>query len=232
MSELDLIALSRAVVFLSKKLEDIGLQVRFGSEFSDLERDLADADKAALTEHFSVSLNTYTRTNAFWIQAVDREGRMVAGGAVRLDDLGGEALSEYLKRYWQRCYPGQDGGQAVLGEVQPRFFREISGRVCYLGDLWVNRAWQGKKVHTFLVPLAMFQALNDWRPDHYYCWVRPSMWSKRYPLAYGLTQVCPFSLNWDVAPATIDADLVCAANSASQALDWVDYFAAKQRAES
>lgn len=199
--------------------------MEYGGDFARLENLLSESDKGGLTEHFSTALNTYTPENAFWLRAVGDQGDTVAVGAIRLDRLGVETLDVHLKKYWRRCYPDKTGEGVRVADRQPHFLREISGDVAYLGDLWVKREHQRKKIHEWFSPLAMVVTLQRWNPDWMYCWIRPSAWSKRYPLAYGFSTVHPVGLRWESGPVTIDDDLVMAINNRCHAMDWLEKFA-------
>ena len=215
---------ARAIAGIERKINEIGFAMQYGGDFADLERHLSKTGKLGLTEHFSTALNTYSPETAFWLRAVDELGQTAAVGAIRLDRLGRQTLDEHIGKYWQRCYPDSLGEGVKAARKQPRFMREISGNVAYLGDLWVAREHQRKKIHEWFSPLAMLITLQKWDPDWMYCWVRPSAWSKRYPLAYGFTSVHPLGIQWETEPSTIDSDLVMAVNKRSHALDWVEMF--------
>lgn len=217
--------LGRALAGLESELKSEGVAVDFGDDFDFFEQLVSETDKPGLTEHFTTSLNTYTPETAFWIRGVGPAGETIAVGAARLDLLGEMTLDRYLRKYWSRCYPDLAGSNALPAERQPRFLREVSGRVAYFGDLWVAREWQRKNVHKALSPLAMLYAAMWWKPDWLYCWVRPSAWSKRYPLAYGYSAVHPVGIRWERPPATVDHDLVIALNKWPWLLDWLDHLA-------
>ncbi|MEJ8474481.1 hypothetical protein [Roseibium algae] len=217
---------ARVINGLESRLYGLGYKVEYGAEFRKLEDDLAETDKKALTEHFRMALNTYTPDTAFWVKVVDEDSRIIAVIAARVDQLGSQNLGEYIRNYWWRCYPDKMQNGVAAAPVQPRFLSEISGKVAYLGDLWVARDHQRKKIHEWLTPLTMFVALQKWHPDWIYCWVRPSAWNKRYPLAYGFSAVHPMGIQWlkGREPVTIDSDLVIGVNRRDWALDWLDRF--------
>lgn len=215
---------ARAISGIERKINEIGFAMQYGADFSDLEKLLSDTDKKNLTEHFRTALNTYTPETAFWLRAVGEGDKTIAVGAIRLDRLGRQTLDDHIRKYWHRCYPDVLGIGVKAADRQPRFLREISGNVAYLGDLWVAREHQRKRIHEWFSPLAMLITLQKWDPDWMYCWVRPDAWSKRYPLAYGFTSVHPLGIQWETEPSTIDPDLVMAVNKRSHALDWVEKF--------
>ncbi len=219
----DPIVMSELISAHKGQLTDMGLSVRFSADFSELEALLPVDRKEALTEHFRTSLNTYTEANAFWLGGMDSDGRLVALCAARLDDLGTENLGDYLKKYWRRCYPGKTEEKARPAAAQPRFWREMSGRVAYYGDFLLQReGYQGRGLPKIFAPLCVLLGMQKWSPDWHYCWINPGDWAKRYPLGYGFAQVHGTGLRWDVPPETISDDLVVAVNSRSNALDWMD----------
>ncbi|WP_208992992.1 hypothetical protein [Roseibium sp. TrichSKD4] len=218
---------SRAFSGLEREITKLGYVFRLGSDFEELEKMLSDTDKGELTEHFNTVFNTYTPESGFWAAVLDADGACICIAAARVDNLGKQSLQTHLRKYWKRCYPAICDGRALASNDQPRFQSQISGRVAYLGDLWVRQQCRGKRIHERVAPLIMLAALHKWEPDWMYCWVRPSAWSKRYPLAYGFSTVEPVGIRWENPPSSIDDDLVLARNSYSQCLDWLDHFAAK-----
>lgn len=221
----DPVVFARIISRLENQINELGFLMEYGADFAALESCLVKTDKEALTEHFATALNTYTPETAFWIRAATPTGETVACGAIRLDRLGSQTLDAYLRNYWHRCYPDALGDGVRASQRQPQFMKEISGDVAYLGDLWVAREHQRRKIHEYFSPLAMLITVQRWDPDWMYCWVRPNAWSKRYPLAYGFTSVHPIGIRWDTAPATIDTDLVMATSTRVHAMDWVEKFA-------
>lgn len=217
----------RVVLGFERRLLQQGLSIEYGADFDLFESLLSDTEKVRLTEHFRIDLNTYSPANAFWVRVINSSMETVAVCAARLDLLGTETLDVHLAKYWKRCYSGKGAESLRLAQRQPRFMREVSGSVAYFGELWVSPDWRGQGIHASLAPLAMTVALQKWNPDWMYCWVRPSAWSKRHPLAYGFSAVHPVGIRWENEPETIDDDLVVALNKREWALDWVDSFAEK-----
>lgn len=220
----DPLLFARVVSAMESRLRAIGVQVEFGLDFEHLEECLEGLEKDKLTEHFRSDLNTYTPQNAFYIKALNG-GELVALIAARFDDLGQQTLDVHLTKYWRRCYPGKAGPKVELAKQQPRFMREISGRVAYLGELWVKPEWRGKRIHEYLVPLTTATAMQRWDPHWMYCWIRPVMWGKDYARAYGFSAVHPVGLIWEDCPATIDPDLVMGVNKRTWVLDWMEGYA-------
>lgn len=218
----DPILLSELIASHRAQLAQMGVAIRYGESFEELERLLPIDEKAELTPHFSTALNTYTSANAYWLGGFDDDGQLVALSAARLDDLGSQTMSDYLKRYWRRCYPAAGGDSAEAAEVQPRFWNEIKGRVAYFGDFHLKRQGvQGKGVPKIFGPLAMLVGAQKWDADWYYTWVRERDWSLRYPLAYGFSRTYFPGLRWTSPPCSIEPDLAAGVNSRSDVHDWM-----------
>ena len=220
---LDPIVLSKLIAKLESEVASFGLSVRCERSFERLEELLPIDEKGELTPHFSTVLNTYTEANAMWVGGFDPDGKLIALNAMRMDDLGAGNLGEWLPRYWHRCYPGTKGERARPSEIQPRFWRRMSGRVVYFGEFILKReGFQGRGLPKVWAPMVLLLGVQKFSADWYYTWVRKRDWAMRYPLAYGFSTVYENGLRWDDPPASIDSDLVAAVNDRDQVLDVID----------
>ncbi|MEP0583487.1 MAG: hypothetical protein ABJD05_10495, partial [Roseibium sp.] len=176
----------RAVSNLLKQFDAAGLRVRRGEKFEELEA-LVERDglKHQLTEHFKTALNTFTPATAFWLALENDHGCLVAIIAARLDDLGHMSLRGWWEKYWRRCYPGLNDELLVMAADQPTFAECISGRIVYLGELIVAEPLQSGGIGGALTQLAQLDALQEWRPDYIYGWVRPAAGAERGRRAWG-----------------------------------------------
>ena len=221
--QFDPIKLSEVIASHKAQLANKGIAVRYSDNFEELESLLPLDHKTQLTPHFATALNTYTSANAFWLGGFDEAGGLLALNAARLADLGRGNQLEYLRRYWRRCYPGTIGDNAVPAVRQPRFWREITGRVAYYGDFHLKRVGvQGRGLPKIFAPLCVLLSAQKWDPDWHYTWIRPGDWAKRYPMAYGFARCHYPGLRWEDPPSSIDDHLVAAVNSRANLLDWVD----------
>jgi hypothetical protein len=219
----DPILLSELIASHKRQIANLGVVIRYNESFEELEEALPIDAKHSLTPHFSTALNTYTSANAFWLGGFDADNQLVALSAARLDDLGAQSMSDYLKRYWRRCYPAADGDPAEACETQPRFWNEVRGRVAYYGDFHLKReGYQGRGLPKLFGPLAMLVGAQKWDADWYYTWVRERDWSMRYPLAYGFSRTYFPGLRWGKPPSSIEPDLAAGVNSRSDVLDWME----------
>jgi GNAT superfamily N-acetyltransferase len=207
-------------------LADLHLQLDEGADFGRALELVNEMGRAGLTEHFSPDLNTYTPPVAFWLRAVDGGGATVAFAAARLDDLGPMTLVDYWRAYWRRCYPAASG-RCELAADQPAFSAAVTGRVVYLGEMWVHPDWRGRGLASLFAPAIQLLALARWEPDWLYVWMRPSLYRSGFDnLTCAFSRVYPRGIHWRTPPATIDDDLCVAMNSRADALYWMELIAA------
>lgn len=222
MGKIDAYALREAWSLLKKQLHESGFSLRRGVCFEELEANITCSGKPVLTEHFSTEKNTYTPGQAFWISVETFDGRIVGRVAARLDDLGDQTLVDYWRRYWRRCYPAQAGGQAEMAQDQPRYASNISGRVAYVGDLYVEKAFRGKGVGAALVKIVQIDALDEWMPNYLYGWMTPEHAQSGLLLAYGFRAVHEGGIRWLKEPGTIGGNLVFVGNDREDLADLID----------
>ncbi|CTQ53569.1 hypothetical protein LP7551_02093 [Roseibium album] len=212
MEKIDVYKLRTGWGLLNKKLNDQGYCLRRGECFEELEKCIAGSTRPELTEHFSTKQNTYTPRTAFWISVETHLGEAVGRVATRIDRLQGMTLVDYWRKYWQRCYPGEGGGQANLAATQPNFGGLISGNVAYIGDLYIEPEHRKNGIASALVKIVQLDALDEWEPDFVYGWMtREHVASPLFP-SYGFRAVHTDGIRWNIPPGTIDDDLVFVGN--------------------
>ncbi|NBN78704.1 hypothetical protein GWI72_10540 [Microvirga tunisiensis] len=220
------VLLMEAYARLRQGLVDLGLRLEEGADFSHAVAFAMEMGRTGLTEHFSPDLNTYTPPGAFWLRAIDATGATVALAAARLDDLGPMTLADYWRLYWRRCYPGPDG-RCELAAAQPAFSAAVSGRVVYMGEMWVHPDWRGRGVAALFAPAIQMLSLARWEPDWLYVWMRPGLYGAGFDnLTCAFSRVYLRGIRWAVPPTTVDDDLCVALNSRADAEYWAELIAA------
>lgn len=217
---------------LKDQLKQQGLSVVRGTDFDVLEARLKSSEKVALTEHFKTALNTYTPANAFWVAVLDEDGSLAAVGAARLDDLQRLPLVDYWRKYWFRCYPAASDRRATMAEIQPRYGAHITGRIVYMGDLWVRREFRLSGVGSTLTQLIQIDAVDEWRPDYLYGWMRPRDVARGFWAACEFRHLQPCGITWEAAPSTIDRDLSFVGSPGYCVCDLIDRLASDSHAQS
>eukprot|EP00903_Cladosiphon_okamuranus_P001619 g1617.t1 len=149
-----------------------GLSVQVGSDFKAFEQ-FASAYDRELTEHFSVLYQAILPPRGFWMMLVAPNGEVVATVAARLDDLGEATLADHWKMILPIVYKDAVGEPVSLKERQPSFCHEASGRVVYLGEMWVHSDWRRSGIGSDFARLVQIRAFRRFYPiSHLYVWMR------------------------------------------------------------
>lgn len=221
---LDKAQIKRAWGVIDQTFQDLGLTLKRGSDFDEIER-LASASGMPLLEgHFSPTLNTYTPSQAFWLGLFDQNDSLVGRVCARLDRMEYPmTLTDFWRKYFHRCYPNADGGQVELRKDQPRVGRRITGDVVYLGGTNISRTWRGNNLGGYLNQIAQIEALDEWSAHFYYGWIQGHNFMDGFWRECGFTRCNHHALNWAAPmPATLDPNLIFAGNSADDVCDLID----------
>jgi len=205
----------------------LGLTLRRGSDFDEIEDMAATGGLRPLEGHFTPSLNTYTPSQAFWLGLVDARGKLVGRVCARFDPMEYPmVLTDFWRKYFHRCYPNAEGGQVALAAAQPRVGRRISGNLVYIGGTEIDAAWQGRKLGGLLNQIVQIEALDEWRANFYYGWVQGHNFKDAFWRDCGFTRAYFHAIRWDEPlPDTLDANLILVGNSADDVCDLIERIA-------
>ncbi len=184
---------------IRSELEREGDALLWGHDFTEFQDMVREADRG-LTEHFSIQHQTFSPSGAFWLMLC-RSGVPVSTVAARLDLLGPMTLAAYWSQYLPRVYYDDAGHSVELDARQAAFPREASGRVVYLGEMWVAKSHQGRGVASLMARLVQVMSMQIFDPDNVYCWMRPKQASGGFPQACGFREIVPQGIRWTRPPA-------------------------------
>jgi len=179
--------------------------------------ELLPPEVAGFTVHFAEGLFDLVTGGAyFFFVRHGKTGEVIAVVATKLEDTLDADLLGLLKCQWSRLYRAPGGGRAIVSEDQPAEFKKISGRLCYVGGLWVSPQCRGQGLATRLMRFAMISAALRWRPDWAYCWMRRPDLDNGNALRWGFKTLVRSGLNFDVFPEKWpDGLALCAADRGS-----------------
>lgn len=153
-----------AISEISKKN---GIFLQVGTDFREY-RDLIKRHRPnqGLGLPFDHRANSFSHQNAFWIAGWNEKSKLVHTQAVRLIDLLGMTLSNYMSKRFTDFPPvGLD-----LDFIRSRYnpgpsARRIYGTVCYHGEFWLSDEYRGTGISSILARFALATSLLRWSPD-------------------------------------------------------------------
>lgn len=205
---LDRLTLSRQIIDLAQHAEGTGVHLAYQVDFDHF-RETIDAipEKKDLSAMFDVELCDISAETGFWIKGTDDGGRTVHVQSVRFDDLTGTTLA----RHWEEnriLYqpPGLDLDLRRSSFTSAPAAHQITGCVCYHGELWIHADFRGKHLASRLANIAMLMALTRFRPDYIYCLIMPDVVRTGLSLRNGYLHHHPKGIRWQPANSNESID--------------------------
>lgn len=198
MTALNLFTTITNVSNLMKELENAGIFLEIGSDFSVF-RQLRNSqtDRSKLFPMFDVASSYVDATNAFWICGFDENNELIHTQAIRLLDLQGGSLTDHLREHRHKYItPGStpDPDRTFFSPL-PTLDR-ISGRVGYHGEFWIKGGKVSRKsqgLTAVLSRIAFELTMELWSPDYLFGFVPVQLATKGVAVRYGYPH-CEFGV--------------------------------------
>ena len=207
------IQLAEATAAASARLRANGRTIEQSTEFSRIDREIAEMEKGRVSPEMSWLHNDLTSSNAFYIVIRNAEQELLAVCAVRHYQLNNEDLSSFLERQCARLYAG--GDEAIDTSLMPPMCREITGSVCYMGDFFVAREGRVSKAfnNSDFIILVYGLAMMQFDPDWIFGFIKQKNAIRGLPAMYLVARCYPFALEWKVKPERrVDSDWIIGLN--------------------
>ena len=188
------------ILNLNDDISAVGVHAIYETDFNAY-RDAAVAltDRCAITGVFDPEKCRIDSENGFWIRGVDDENNTVHVQALRYDDLNGSSLAQH---WWENRELFGPAGMNV--DIERSNFNtapvahEISGGVCYHGDLFMSRGARKIGLAKVLAQMAMLVALARFRPNFLYGLIEPRNVRKGLAAQFGYLHTHPWGPSWTV----------------------------------
>lgn len=197
MSVRNLVSMVMNVSGLIKELEQAGMRVVIGDDFSEyrLYRN-TQTDRNPLYPMFDVASSYIDDTNGFWICGFDKAGELIHTQAVRLLDLSGVSLAHHLNVHRHKYItPYTTPDPDLTFYSGPDSLRSITGKVCYHGEFWLPARGLGgprSQGATTLLSRILFEVMaGTWQPDYVFAFVPKQLAAKGAHLRYGYSHCEP-----------------------------------------
>jgi len=198
------------------------LTVRQTSDFEEVKRLYAALGKDFFTPKMSPSNNDHTWNTAFWLFLMD-DGLPIRSAACRLDDIGGERYTDYLRRTNRRHYPYDAPELDYLTHISPSL-DALTGRLGYLGELYSREGKQGKpRIVEAFAQLMHVICLLEFRADFTYAFMPDRLVKRGFAARYLFFHQIPGSLKWrDPLPGNRNQNEYCVFSKASELETYFD----------
>ncbi|WP_350334591.1 hypothetical protein [Coralliovum pocilloporae] len=192
--------MTKAIGKLNSAIESAGVTLVESDSFADMKRIVSCMPEKRVTQQADNKFFDFTSDNGFWIGAFDGEGKCVSVQAARLDCLGRKTLSEYWNEQQPRLYGGRIGKRHAIAADQ------ITGRVVYHGDYWIDRSIRGGSVSVQIAQLGYLMALINFDCDYLYGLMATKGVHVGFHSRVGYTHAVPHGTDWELEPEGISSE--------------------------
>jgi len=177
-----------------------GISLHLCKDFREF-RDIRNAfdDRPPVAPIFDPNFTDIGPGNGFWIKGVDANGDIVHLQAARRHNIHGMTLADHLFELRQLYkLPGLNR-ELERSSYNAPAARDISGTVCYHGEIWLKdgpEGYRGKGLASLLPRMLLALALAEWTPDYVFGFVPTAIAHKGVLAQYGYMHIQPGGILW------------------------------------
>ena len=193
-------SIDRALIDINAEVAECGVSLKLHTDFEVFRDVVAEIpDRGEITSLFNPDKSDIGRDNGFWIEGTDAEGQVVHVQAVRVDNLGAQSVASH----WQQ-HPALYAPPGVDIDLDKTVFKasqasqEITGRVCYHGDLWMHKSCRKFRLSPSLSKFAMMLAFVKFQPDYIYGFIIPKHVRQGLAAVHGYLHIHPWAPQWHI----------------------------------
>jgi len=166
----DIIKIANFISSTTLSIAQHGVTLETGSDFRIYKNAIShQPEKGPVMPNFHPDYNKFDENTAFWMIGRDNEGQIVHTQAVRLLDLNGDSLANYIEGSFEEFTPKGWVFDAEKSQYYaPPGCHQIKGTVCCHGEFWLkggNTGQRGAGMTILTARLAMVISLMKWAPD-------------------------------------------------------------------
>lgn len=173
--------------------------------------------KPYLTDFMNPDQFTYTSGNCFWVIATNKDDKIIATVAFRLDTLGTATLRTLHDQILRFKYPDEDHLTIDPSRLPP-IADSLNGTIAFVAELWMDPKHSGRhRANTIaFASLTLTLALLNWpNLDHIYGFVRNRDAMLGAVQRYGFAHSYPGCLSYSSPISQHDGDLYFVHNTHS-----------------
>lgn len=198
-----------AIANLHNRVTKHDLTIEVGHDFALFRQMCAETEKQTVSEQFSPAKFDLLSNNSFWITVKTLSGQLVCTQALRLDDIGSHTLADLWAGQQPRVYGGK------IGHLHAPTVFQISGRVVYHGEMWVEAEFRKLRFGGIMTMLGQLLAVTQWRPDYVYIFMCRELAERGFAYQVGYSHQQVAGTHWLEAPDGIDPSDLILWNSAA-----------------
>jgi hypothetical protein len=197
MSARNIFGMISSVSVLMRELENAGMRVEVGDDFSLYNRYRSSCEgRAGPSPIFDTASSFIDETNGFWICGFNETDQLVHTQAVRLLNLSGISLGKHLDMHRHKyIVPDTTPDPDMTFFQGPEALNLVTGSVGYCGDFWLpSRGLGGPRSQgaTGLLSRLLFEIVQQtWKPDFIFAFVPQQLAVKGAHLRYGYSHCEP-----------------------------------------
>ncbi|MER8467752.1 hypothetical protein [Mesorhizobium sp. M1396] len=159
--------ISRFIKIYDEEAVKKGVRISIGFDFSTyISITETTPTKRATYPNFRPDRSPIKEGDGFWIVGVDTNNEVVLLDAARLYDLSCGNFAEHLeslKAFY--AVPAVHAHSEDSCTCMAPSAKKITGKVCYLGDLWVRKDFRGQGMPRIAAGIAFGVSFALWMPD-------------------------------------------------------------------
>jgi hypothetical protein len=161
----DPLGLVRAISEIRAQIEEIGLTVHYSSDFEELVEIRRQTRGDRVSPMFDPAICQLDADRAFWLGAF-KDDELVSMQAFRLDTVYPN-LAEWALGWFAGLYIKRNEIilPAALDPPAHSRTRNLSGRLVYHGEMWIDKAIKKRQVFNLLPRLGLLISHIKWQPD-------------------------------------------------------------------
>lgn len=182
-------------------LSDAGIELTVGTDFEQYREVLAEArPDHILGDPFEPNKHVMNATNSAWIAGRNADGKLVHTQAMRMVDMKGRRLSDYLRHNFRDFPPSGLNIDMQRSRLRPGpGALRIAGNVCYHGEYWLGdipRVLNGEPLSNLLGRYAFWEAMTRFDPDYVFGFMEKTVVHKGFPARHAYMHTEPGTLRW------------------------------------
>ncbi len=192
---------ARAIQRLDERTTALGLTTEVSTDMGEFARERLRVRDGVVSPMFDPDVNAFGANRAFWMRALDEDGKTVMLQAYRVDfidtNLADWSLTWMLGLYHKRSEP-----------VVPTYIRpppgsqteQVTGQVVYFGEAWVHPDRRRESLPDIYSRFGMILSLLKWHPSAIWGCMYDHLSRRGHSVRWGFPIIEPNVYRWEWEP--------------------------------